>query len=119
MEATIEINRIKLYAHHGVLGREKTVGNVFEVSVRLIAKIKKEAYLSDQIDGTINYASIIDIIKREALIPSQLLENVAYRIKRAILNAYPDIVHGTINVAKLLPPIAALEIESVAVEISW
>lgn len=119
MEATIEINRMKIYAHHGVLNREKTVGNVFEISLKLVTEIATEAYKDDQISGTINYASIIDLVKQEAIIPSQLLENVSYRIKTAILKKFPAIIHGSINVAKLLPPISGLEIESVAVEIVW
>lgn len=119
MKATIEINRLRIHARHGVMDQEYTVGNTFEISLSLETEIKPDAYADDNLTGTINYASITDIVKQEMKIPSALIENVAYRIKTAILNAYPDIQHGSVKVAKLLPPISNVELESVAVKIGW
>jgi len=119
MEANIEINKMRIYARHGVMPQENTVGNVFEITIKLITRIENEAYENDKLGGTTNYADLIAIIKREATIPSALLENVAYRIKTAILAKYPAISHGTVKIAKLLPPVANLEIESVAIELGW
>ncbi len=119
MKTTIEINSLKLQAHHGVFRQETTVGNTFEVTLSIDIDLKPEAYISDSLDGTINYARIIDIVKQEMAIPSSLLENVAYRIKKQILEAYPNTLSGAIRIAKLLPPISNIEIESVAVRISW
>ena len=119
MKTTIEINALKMHAHHGVLSQENTVGNTFEVSLSIETDIQPSAYIEDRLDGTINYAHLIGIIKHEMAIPSALLENVAYRIKKAVLEAYPQTASGSIKIAKLLPPIANTELESVAVRISW
>jgi len=119
MKTTIEINALRLHAHHGVLRQENIVGNTFEVSLSIETDIQPTAYIEDRLDGTINYAHIIDIIKHEMAIPSSLLENVAYRIKKAVMEAYPQATSGFIRIAKLLPPIANSELESVAVRLSW
>lgn len=119
MKTTIEINSLKLQAHHGVFRQENTVGNTFEVTISIDVDLRPEAYLDDNLAGTVNYARIIDIVKQEMAIPSSLLENVAYRIKKHILEAYPNTLSGTIKIAKLLPPISNTELESVAVRISW
>lgn len=119
MKTTIEINSLKLHAHHGVFRQENTVGNAFEVTLSIDIDIPAEVYIEDSLNGTINYAHIIDIVKREMAIPSSLLENVAYRIKKALMEAYPQIMSGAIRIAKLLPPISNTELESVAVRISW
>lgn len=119
METTIEINSLRIHAFHGVMEQEKRVGNIFEVSASLQAGISSEAYINDSLEGTVNYALVIDIIKQEMGIPSKLLENVAYRIKTAISNHFPQIKHGKIKIAKLQPPIPNIDIQSVAVTIDW
>ena len=94
METTIEINSLRIHAFHGVMEQEN-------------------------LEETVNYAQIIEVIKQEMSIPSELLENVAYRIKTAISRQFHRIKHGKIKIAKLQPPIPNVDIQSVAVIISW
>ncbi|MDE5982401.1 MAG: dihydroneopterin aldolase [Duncaniella sp.] len=112
---TIEINRLRIKARHGVFSQERTVGNIFEVSVKIVCPMEK-ALLYDALEGTISYAEVIDIIKEIMRQPSQLIEHVAYNIKKSLLTAYPQIIGGEIRVAKLQPPVSA-ELEEVAVTI--
>ena len=112
---TIEINRLRVKARHGVFDQERSVGNIFEVSVKITCNIQR-ALLDDSLDGTISYAEVIDIIKEIMRNPSQLIEHVAYNIKTSLLAAYPQILGGEIRVAKLQPPVSA-ELGEVAVTI--
>lgn len=113
----IEINRLRLNARHGVLEQERTIGNTFEVTVHLHYPIDA-AMQSDDLNMTINYADVVQLIKNEMEIPSLLLENVAHRIRKRAVTLYPKISGGYIKVAKITPPITA-QLESVAISIKW
>ncbi len=114
---TIEINRLRLKAYHGVTEQERLVGNLFEVTVRLAYPIEG-AMDTDEISGTLDYAEAIEIIKQTMSTPSRLLENVAGRLKEALLKRFPLIEGGKITIAKLSPPVSA-QAESVAVSLRW
>ncbi|MDE7032774.1 MAG: dihydroneopterin aldolase, partial [Muribaculaceae bacterium] len=53
--ATIEINRLKVYAYHGVGDQETKVGNDFEVSVHLEYPCDY-AMKTDRLGFTLSYA---------------------------------------------------------------
>lgn len=113
----IDIDGLKIYARHGVFDQERAVGNEFAVTARLYFPCPG-AMEQDRLGDTVNYAEVIDIIRREMATPSRLIEHAAARIRAAILSAYPCITAGRITVAKPTPPIAA-EIERVSFTIEW
>lgn len=114
MELTIRINRMKLYAHHGVIEQERLVGNDFEVSVTLhVAGYDG----SDRLERTVSYADVAEIIRAEMAIPSALIEHVAARIARHIKQDFPTVVvGGEVTVDKLTPPMGA-DVERVGVSV--
>lgn len=104
----ITINSLRLQAHHGVLDQERRVGNTFEISLRINVPSADLAAAADDLGLTVNYAEIVSIIKDEMRIPSRLIENVAFRIARAIRCRFGAMIEsGEITVAKLAPPIPA------------
>lgn len=113
----IDIDGLRLHARHGVFEQERAVGNEFAVTARLYFPCH-DAMESDDLSHTVNYADVVDIIKREMDIPSKLIENVAARIRKAIVTAYPAITAGRITIAKLHPPIPA-QMSRVAFTIEW
>ena len=115
---TIEINRMRIYAFHGVMPQEKVIGNDFEVSVRLTYPAD-DAIHNDNLNGTLNYADVCDEIKRIMSTPSSLLENVCGRLRDAFISRFPLIKQGSVKVVKIKPPIAGTQMESIAVELSW
>lgn len=114
----IDVDRLRLYCYHGVSQQERKVGNEFEVSVRLDYPAA-EAVASDNLGATINYAEVCTEIKEVMSVPSALLEHVAGRIKKRLLERYPRISGGRVRVAKLAPPIPGVQLGSVAVELRW
>lgn len=96
MTLTIEIDRLRLRAFHGVMPQERAAGNIFEVSLRLTCPTSDETLGSDDPSTVIDYSVAAEIVKKEMAVPSALLENVAWRIRRALLRRYPAIVgrHG-------------------------
>lgn len=117
MECSVEINGLRVFARHGVGEQERIVGNLFEVSAELFYPFER-AMVADDIDGTLNYAIAVDVVKTQMAIPSKTLENVAYRLKIALLERFPLIESGTLKISKITPPLTA-ELKEVAVKISW
>ena len=75
LRSRILIEDLKIYAYHGVLQEEKTIGTYYLVNAEIHADLWKAAQ-SDRLEDTINYAEINNIIHREMEIPSLLLERV-------------------------------------------
>ena len=111
----ISLNRLRFHARHGVLPQERATGGEFIVSVRAKYLFNK-ALESDNVDDTINYAEIFEIINKEMLTPSCLLEHLAGRIGRSIFNRMPMIESLDITVEKPTPPMGA-DSDGAAVEL--
>ena len=62
---------------------------------------EEAAHLSS--DGTFD---MYEIVKAQMAIPSNLLENVSYRISEAISAAFPMITALTVTVTKFNPPVS-------------
>ena len=99
----IELKSMKFYAFHGVASQEKKVGNHFVVDLWLTADVT-QAMESDDLRDTINYAEVYEIVRREMMQPSNLLEAVAGRIVKALKCHFQQIQHVSVKVAKLNPP---------------
>ena len=103
-EARIELRGLTFFAYHGVLPEERKKGNTFLVDLALDADISLAAS-SDDLDDTVNYAAVYDVVKREMDIPSQLLEHVCGRIARALLDNFAPLQRVSLCVVKRNPPI--------------
>ena len=117
MKTYIELENMKFFAFHGVMEQEKNIGNEYIVSL----KIKVDflgALDSDDLNCTINYAEIYEVIKKEILIPSDLIEPLAGRILKAVYTKWRDIEKINLKLSKLNPPIPG-EIEKASVIIKW
>lgn len=117
MQITIDINGLRLYGRHGVSDQERSVGNMFEVNASLLYPAD-EAVLTDRLESTLNYAEAIETIKHEMEVPSRLLEHVAGRMRKALIERFPLISGGMIQLNKLNPP-CGVEIGSTGVTIKW
>lgn len=113
----IDINALRVYAYHGVDAQETRVGNWFEVSVRVYFDASA-AMLSDDLNQTVNYAMLVDIIKYEMARPANLLEHVTENIRRSIITNCHEVDGGIITVSKCHPPLGC-QIGSTSFTIEW
>ena len=104
LEQAIKIDSLRIYAFHGVDPQEAIVGAWYTVSVTMKADATA-AVLNDNLNGTINYALVTDVIKAQMQIRSALLEHVAGRIAQALLNEFPTLQSVTVTVSKENPPV--------------
>lgn len=100
----IELEGMEFKAYHGCLEQEKVRGNSFTVDFRGEMDLSAAAE-SDNLNDTVNYADIYEIVSDEMSIPSELLENVAGRIVKAIETRYPQFVSFSVRVSKKRPPV--------------
>ena len=103
-EQTITLDNLRFYAYHGAEPQEAIVGAWFTVTVAIKADVTK-AILTDDLNGTINYAKVADVIKAQMQIRSALLEHVAGRIAQSLLNEFPTLQSVTVTVRKENPPV--------------
>lgn len=105
MKATVELCGMEFHAFHGCLEEERTEGNRFIVDVTYEYEAS-EAAVEDDISKAIDYSRIYDIVALEMKLPSDLLENVAFRIRNAILSEIPGIESLRVTVSKQRPPVS-------------
>ena len=111
----ILIARQRVFACHGVLPQEQAVGAYFYVSLE-VEVADCPAMQTDELDDTISYARLAELVNREMARPSKLLEHVAWRIARAILNESDCITQVKTRVMKENPPMG-IECQGAGVEL--
>lgn len=103
MSGKILLEDIEIYAYHGVLLEEKKIGTYYIINLEVDTDLWKAAN-SDDLNDTISYADINEIIHQEMAISSDLLENVAYRIIDKISSQFKSITKIKIKITKTNPP---------------
>ena len=96
---------MRFYAYHGVGRQEQIVGNHFTVDLELSLEASK-AIRHDNLDGTINYATVFDEVDHEMQRPSALLEHIAGRIAQRLFASHPLLEAIVLTVTKDYPPIS-------------
>lgn len=102
----INLLGLRFHAFHGVMAQEQLVGNDYLLDVRVRYDLSK-AMLSDDVNDTLNYATVYEMIRQEMQIPSCLLEHVAYRIGNRLMITFPQIESIDIHLTKKNPPMGA------------
>ena len=109
------MREVRFRAFHGVMPQERKVGAEFAVSLRVGVDLSR-AVESDNVEDTLNYATLYEVVKQEMAIPSQLLEHVAGRIGRAVFSRFPQVESVDVVLTKLNPPMGA-DCEGASVEL--
>ena len=115
---TITLNDIRLYAFHGVLEQEARTGGWFRVSIEAHTDMEK-AKDTDALADTVNYADIAAVVREEMGQRSLLLEHVAGRIGRRLLQDFPTITQAQVSITKENPPIPGLECAGIGIALDF
>ncbi len=106
MKTTVFVSGIRIYAFHGVLPQERAVGGDYVVDVRVDYPFQ-QAMDTDEVDHTLDYSRIYDLVREEMAVPSRLLEHVAGRMARRALADFPLAGGVWVRVTKANPPMGA------------
>ena len=101
----ITVEGIRVFAHHGHLPEEAVLGGHFIVNVWVEADTT-EVEKTDDLNHTVDYVKIIEIVKEQMAIRSNMIEHPAKRIVDAILPLH-KVQKVTVEVEKIQPPIDA------------
>ena len=105
-ESYICLHEVRFYAFHGVMPQERSVGGEFLVSVKVGYPLEK-AMSSDDVADTLNYAELYELVKKEMMQPSGLLEHVMGRIVEAVEKAFPEVMSVEVKIKKVNPPMGS------------
>ncbi len=105
-----------MYAYHGCLKEEGTIGSDYRVDITLKADLALAAS-TDKLKETADYVVVNQIVREEMAIRSKLLEHVAQRILNRIMNSLEIVKKAKVAVSKLNPPMAG-HVQQVTVELT-
>ena len=103
-EQTITLDNLRFYAYHGAEPQEAIVGAWYTVSISMNADVTA-AIQNDDLNATINYAKVTEVVKQQMQIRSALLEHVAGRIAKSLLDSFSNLKTVTVTVSKENPPV--------------
>ena len=111
----IFLNGLRFHAFHGVMPQERLTGNNYRVDLKIDFPLET-AVGSDDVNDTLNYATVYTAVKEEMDVPTQLIERVAYRIADRLFRTFKTINEVEIKVEKCNPPMGA-DCEGAGVEL--
>lgn len=111
----IFLNGLRFHAFHGVMPQERLTGNDYRVDLKIDFPLET-AVGSDDVNDTLNYATVYTAVKEEMDVPTQLIERVAYRIADRLFRTFKAINEVEIKVEKCNPPMGA-DCEGAGVEL--
>ena len=101
----ITIEGIRVFAYHGHLPEEATLGGHFIVNVWVTADTT-EVEKTDDLNDTVDYVKIIEIVKKQMAIRADMIEVPAKRIADEIL-VLNKVKKVKVEVEKIQPSINA------------
>ena len=103
------------HAYHGVLEDEKKYGNEFLLTLSLDLDTAL-AGKTDNLDDTLNYQLVYDVVKKEMETPSELIEHIAQRIITQVMKQFPTVQSANLSLSKLNPPLGG-KVEKVSISL--
>ena len=110
----ILLKNIQIYAYHGCMIEEEKIGSDYIVNLTVKTDLSLSS-VTDKLEDTVDYVSLLAIVKKQMSIRSKLLENVVDRIINQVFNDLPKVSQVTVSVSKRNPPIGG-SVEEVCVE---
>ena len=95
---------MEFYASHGHFEEEQKIGTWFSLDLIMDVDTSK-AELSDELEDTVDYSAVYQVVKEQMMIPSKLLENVGRRILNTIKERFPEVKDAQLKVRKMNPPL--------------
>lgn len=103
----VALEGIEFHAYHGVYPEESVLGNRFTLDLELETDFK-EAMLHDDLEATVDYSKLYQIVKARMAIKVKLLEHLGHLIIQDILEAYPKTQQIRLTLKKHHPALGGL-----------
>lgn len=117
MSDALVLEGLRFFGYHGLHPEERTLGQRFLVDI--VAELNlRDAGQHDELDETVNYNSLYNVVR--AIIegePLMLIEAVADKTARAVLDSFPRVTAVTVVVRKPEASIRGAHLDSVGVRV--
>lgn len=110
----IVLKGMHFYAFHGFYEEERKTGNNFTIDLYVTINLS-QAGRDDNLENTINYEQLYNVVERIMQEKYKLLEHIAHKILTDIEINFKAANAARIKVSKLNPPIKG-DVEKVTVE---
>ena len=103
----VALEGIEFHAYHGVYPEEAILGNRFTLDLELETDFS-QAMINDQLEGTVDYARLYQLIKTRMEVKVKLLEHLGNLIVLDILEAYPKVKSIRLTLKKHHPALGGI-----------
>ncbi len=107
-EFEIQLRDVLFYGRHGVMPEETVTGNQYRINVLLRIDASNFDETKDNLDLTVSYAAVYDLLKHIMSVPVSLLETVTVRFGKMVKQKWPQVKNGEIEIIKTVPPIPGM-----------
>ena len=102
--STLTIADIQLWGYHGCFPEERITGTKYAIDFSFQFDTSN-AENNDEINNTIDYSKVYDIIVDQFNTPVNLIEHLGRKIINAVNIQFPEIRQSTIKIKKYYPPL--------------
>lgn len=100
---SVNLVNVHIHAFHGIHEGEEKIGNPYIVN--LSVKYEERENDFDDINDTVNYVELFNIVQQRMKIPTGLLEKICLNVIRHIKHQYPFVTEVDMSIQKMQAPI--------------
>ena len=100
---SIKIKSARFFAHHGLYEEERKVANEFIVDLEIF--FEAPVPIITKMEETINYIKVYELVKKQMLQTTDIIETLAMKITDTIHEIYPQVKKIMITITKKYPPV--------------
>lgn len=104
---TIFLTDLFFHAYHGVYAEEQQLGGSFKVNIEINYQTKYRKITN--LDQTINYVNVYQLVSQRMTIPTPLLEELVMDVADSILENFPLAEEVFVKIEKCHPPIEGIQ----------
>ncbi|MBY0244209.1 MAG: dihydroneopterin aldolase [Sphingobacteriaceae bacterium] len=112
---TVALHDVKCFAYHGFYAEEQLTGTYFLVNLSVDFVPNGD---SEDLQNTVNYEVLNQIILTEMRHTQKLLETVVNRIMKQVLTQYSFLIAASVAIKKMHPPMEG-EIKNSFVQLNY
>ena len=104
MSQLISIEGIECYSYHGCQEEEAMIGGKYSVDI-YVWKNVSSSFSSDELNDTVDYGMVHEVVRKEMAVRSKLIEHAANRILEKLSEKIKAFEKISVRVTKYNPPV--------------
>ncbi len=105
--SSIALEGLEFFAYHGYYDEEQKLGNKYSVDIIVYTDFA-EAAQTDNLQATVNYETLYQIVAEVMQQPARLLEHIAQKIIDKVFSYIPELEAVEVVVSKFNPAVGGI-----------